>query len=392
MQHFFQPLKREPLYVQPSHSVDPFANHIVSYYDGGAFPDLEASDLVMFGILEDRGAVGNSGCKDAARHIRHKMYSLASPVDGVAMIDLGDLIPGKELTDTYSAVTHVVSSLIGRGKTIIVLGGSQDITFAVYQAYAAIGRVINITAVDPAFDLAEGDAVNSHNYLRHIINQQPNYLFHFTNLSYQSYFVGNAYLRLMEELRFSAYSLAEVQQDIMTAEPLLRNADVVTVDIGCVRQSDAPANAFPSPHGLYGEQLCQLHRFAGMSDKNSLLHISELNPVYDHDEQTAHLISHALWFYVQGFYARMGDYPVPDSENYKTYKVQVSELDNPICFYKSKRSDRWWMAVGCDDEEKRQLYGSQHLVPCSYRDYERAMHDELPPLWLQYYHWLNDEM
>jgi hypothetical protein len=47
----------------------------------------------------------------------------------------------------------------------------------------------------------------------------------------------------------------------------VRYSDVVAVDISAVRQGDAPANANPSPHGLYGEQLCQVARFAGMSDK-----------------------------------------------------------------------------------------------------------------------------
>ncbi|KWW29295.1 MAG: arginase family hydrolase [bacterium P3] len=392
MKQYFEPIELSSLHLDPEKGMDYLSNHIDAYFDGGGFPDLQQSRLVMFAVPEDRAAVHNKGCAEAARHVRAKLYALASPADDVHVADLGNLIPGTTLSDTYTALAHVASELLAQGKTIVVLGGSQDLTFALYQAYARQSHIINIAAVDSRFDLGDGDDITSRNYMKHIIMQKPNYLFHFTNVGFQTYFVGPHYVELMNELHFQSYRLGAVQGDMVTAEPVMRNADMVSVDMSAVRQSDAPAHGDTSPHGFYGEQLCQIFRFAGMSDKTSSLLLSELNPFYDRDEQSAHLAAHALWYFIEGFYGRKSDFPYRDKQNYKRYSVHVRDFDTPILFYKSKKSDRWWMEVPCEDAERREHYGPHLLIPCVYADYERAMQNELPDTWMLYYHWINDEM
>ena len=392
MKQYFNPIDIAPFHLPIEKGMDYLSDHIDAYLVDGEFPDLTASQLVLLGVPEDRAAVRNKGCADAARHIRAKLYALAAPCDETHIADLGDLIPGATPSDTYAALAHVTSELLAMGKTLLVLGGGQDLTFALYQGYAQQSRIINIASVDARFDLGDGEEVTSRNYMKHIIMQKPNYLFHHTNVAFQTYFVGPHYVDLMNELHFQSYRLGQIQGDLMAAEPVMRNADLVSVDMSAVRQSDAPAHGDASPHGLYGEQLCQMFRYAGMSDKTSTLLLSELNPVYDRDEQSAHVAAHALWYFIEGFYARKSDFPYRDKQNYKRYSVQLKDFSAPILFYKSKKSDRWWMEVPCDDEERRVHYGQHLLIPCTYKDYERAMENEVPELWLLYYHWINDEM
>ena len=43
--------------------------------------------------------------------------------------------PGASLHDTYAALKTVVAELVGCGKTVIILGGSHDLTLAQYEAY-----------------------------------------------------------------------------------------------------------------------------------------------------------------------------------------------------------------------------------------------------------------
>ena len=392
MKQFFSPIDLSSLRILADNSIDSLANHIDTYTVDGDFPDLGSAKLVLIGAPEDRVAVHNKGCASAASHIRAKLYALVSPCDEARICDLGDLVPGATPSDTYVALSHVVSEMLALDKTLIIMGGSQDLSYAVYQGYALQSRVLNIASVDSRFDIGDGDEITSRNYMKHIVMQRTNYLFQFTNLAYQTYFVGSHFIDLMKDLRFLAYRVGEIQQNLDKAEPVMRNADFVSVDMGAVRQSDAPANGNPSPHGLYGEQLCQLMRFAGMSDKTSTLLFSELNPVYDRDGQTAHLAAHALWFFIEGFYGRKQDFPYRDKQSYKRFSVQVNGLDNPILFYKSKKSDRWWMEVPCDDEERRNHYGSQLLIPCTYSEYESAMRNEIPEAWMLHYHWVNDPM
>ena len=111
-----------------------------------------------------------------------------------------------------------------------------------------------------------------------IILHQPNYLFNYTNIGYQTYFVDQDAVRLMKKMFFDTYRLGFVNRNIEEMEPMVRNADMLSFDISSIRQSDAPGCANATPNGFYGEQACQIMRFAGMSDKLTSLGIYEYDP------------------------------------------------------------------------------------------------------------------
>ena len=363
---------------------------IDAYTTAGSMPDWKKAQLVLLGVKEDRASVDGHGSAPAPDFIRRKLYRLAKPHEDLHLVDLGNISAGVSVEDTYFAVIEVLQQLLEDGRTVIVLGGSDDLVFPIYKAYEVLGRVINIASVDARFNLDGGDTINSSNYLQHIILQQPNYLFDYVNLGYQTYFVGHEMIQLMEELKFSTRRLGELQSNLEVAEPMVRYSDVVAVDVSAVRQSDAPAAACPSPHGLYGEQLCQLARYAGMSDKTTCFGLFEMVPAHDRDEQTAHMLAQAVWFFIEGFCYRMGDFPSREPQAFKRFSVQLGDSGMEIVFFKSLKSDRWWMEVPCDDNERRQRYLSHTLIPCSYADYRHAMDEnEVPPLWWHYYNRLN---
>ena len=389
LNNYFEPIDTA---VVDYHSMEfrpMLGDSITAYTTEGDFPDWQRARLVLLGIKEDRASVDGNGSAPAPDFIRRKLYRLAKPHEELEMVDLGNISAGVEVRDTYFAVIEALQQLLEDGRTVVVLGGSDDLVFPIYKAYEVLGRVINIASVDARFNLEGGDTINSANYLQHIILQQPNYLFDYVNLGYQTYFVGQEMVHLMEELKFSTLRLGEMQSNLELAEPMIRYSDVVAVDVSAVRQSDAPAAAAPSPHGLYGEQLCQLARYAGMSDKTTCFGLFEMVPSRDHDEQTAHMLAHAIWFFIEGFCYRMGDFPSRDRQAFKRFSVQMSDSNMEIVFYKSLKSDRWWMEVPCEDSERKERYLGHTLIPCSYSDYEHAMDNEIPPLWWHYYNRLN---
>ncbi|MBP9991767.1 MAG: formimidoylglutamase [Bacteroidales bacterium] len=382
---FFDPIDLQKIGFTSNPFLPTLGDCIKCHTEQNGFPDINPNSLAIVGIDENRGSCDNKSCENAADKIRHYLYALAQPMSGINVLDLGNLKRGNTLEDTYIALTEVVSLLLEQNVTMLLLGGTQDLTFPVYKGYETVGRVMNICAIDSRFDIGGEAEINSHNYVKHIVMQQPNYLFNFTNIGYQTYFVGAEYVKLMDELNFDAFRVGAIQNNMESAEPLLRNADLVSVDISAVRQSDAPGNANPSPHGFYGEQLCQLARFAGMSDKVSSMLFSEYNPTYDRDGQTAHMMAHAAWYFIEGFFCRMGDYPYRDKPNYRRYTVELQSHGMELIFYKSKKSDRWWIEVPCDNDERKERYERHLLVPCNYSDYERAMENEIPELWWKYY-------
>ena len=388
---YLSPINPDELGYYPSTYATTIGSKIIAHTPATGFPDIPTGKLVLLGVEEDRGAEQNAGCGAAPNEIRHYLYQLALPTEQTEIVDLGNIILGQTTDDTYYALAEVVKEVVTRGNTLILLGGSQDLTFAVYKGYELMNRIMNITTIDARFDLEDNDQTTSRTWLRNIIMQTPNYLFFHANIGYQTYFVGQNYVQLMDDLKFDAYRLGEVQSDMDRAEALIRNADMLSVDLCAVRQSDAPAHGAPSPHGLYGEQLCQMMRYAGMSDKTRCIGIFEANPLYDNHGQTLHAIAQGLWYFIEGFYNRQHDNPLTDPASCRHYLVSLEDLGLEIDFYKGKHSDRWWMRVPCHNSELQEVYSSHLMLPCTYADYQQCMQGDVPTLWWRYYQRLNSQ-
>lgn len=389
LQRYLSPIDPDSLGYHPSEYAAILGSRVQCHTPASGFPGIPQHSLVLLGVGEDRGAERNAGCADAPNEIRRYLYQLALPNPQVQLTDLGNLIIGQTTEDTYYALSEVVEAVLRAGSTLILLGGSQDLTFAVYKGYERFNRIMNITAIDSRFDMEENDEITSRTWLRNIVMQNPNYLFFNSNLGYQTYYVGSDYIQLMDDLKFDAYRLGEVQYDMPRAETLIRNTDLLSVDIGAIRQSDAPGNGYPSPHGFYGEQYCQMMRFAGVSDKTSCVGIFEVNPHFDNRGQTAHMVAQGLWYFVEGYYNRREDNPLAHPDNCLHFIVTAEKEGIDVDFYKSRLSDRWWVRVPCNNPEMQQIYSNQQMLPCTYADYQQAMTGELPPLWWKYFQRMN---
>lgn len=355
---------------------------IEKYISEENFPEYAGYDIAIIGVEEDRGSVRNDGCGMAPDIIREKLYQLKPGRYPYKIIDLGNLRIGESLTDSYAAVSEILFELLKSGILPVILGGSQDITYAQYVAYQKLEETVNIVAVDSSFDLGTTDEpTNANSYLGKIVLHEPNFLFNFSNIGYQTYFTGYEQIELMDRLFFDAYRLGQVQSDLEEVEPIVRNADILSFDISAVRQSDAPGNCNSTPNGFYGEEACRIVRYAGMSDKLSSFGIYEINPLFDNHDQTSHLAAQMIWYLFDGYYNRKKDVPLKSKTNFVKYRVPIKKDDQEIVFYKSNVSDRWWMEVPFSNNKVR--YQRHHLIPCSYKDYETALREEMPDRWWQ---------
>lgn len=357
---------------------------IATHRESG-LPSFEDADVVLIGVPEDKNASGNFGSSKAPNLIRQHLFRLMNRTPSMKIVDAGNIIPGQTAQDTYIALSQILADFIQSKIFPVIIGGSNDLAYANYLAYEKAEHIINIASVDSRFDIGSPDSVmSSQTYLNQIIMRQPNYLFNYTNIGYQSYFVDNEMISLMNQLFFDSYRVGMIRNDIEETEPLLRNADMLSIDISAVKQSDAPANEFSSPNGLTGEEICRICRYAGMSDKLTSAGFYEVNPLIDLNEQTSKLAAQMIWFLIEGISLRKHDYPQQDSEDYSKFHVFSKKLDRKILFYKSKISGRWWMEVPCPIKKDDRI-SRHYLVACSYKDYQIAMKDELPDRWWQTY-------
>lgn len=345
------------------------------------FPDWKNSKLVVVGVQEDRLSGNNKGSAKGPDEVRRYLYNLFPPQSKIEICDLGNILPGERIEDTHYALKSVVSTLVRNNVIPVILGGSQDLTFANFSAYEKLEQTINVLSVDRIFDLSrQQDSFHSEAYLNKIILHEPNYLFNYSNIGYQSYFLSESELELMEKLYFDTYRLGAFRNNTAATEPIVRNADMVSFDMSAIRQSDAPGSAMSGPNGFYGEEACQICRYAGMSDKLTSIGFYEFNPRFDQNGQTAHLLAQMIWCFIEGFYNRKKDFPFRDETKYFKYQVVIKDFEHEMVFYKSKVSDRWWMSVPYP-ESKRARFERHHLVPCAYEDYQLACSEEVPDLW-----------
>jgi len=377
IQDFLSPIKESivaHLVLQSSLS---FGNKTSIHTLEEGFPDLENVQIAIFGVQEDRNSQDNFGCGEDLHLIRRKLYELFPGNWHTNIADLGNVLKGNSVTDTYFAVSEIITYLLKNNIIPVIIGGGQDITYVNYRAYDSLEQTVNITAVDSRFDLGNlEDDLTSQSYLSKVIMQEPNNLFNYCNVGYQTYFNSQEEIQLLDNLFFDAYRLGEAKI-LENIEPAFRNADIVSIDIGSVRQSEAPANNNASPNGFYGEEICAISRYAGISDKVSSFGIYEFNSKHDTNNQTAHLIAQMIWYFIEGVNFRVKDYPFTTKENYQKFTVLLED-DDPLTFYKSNKTGRWWIEIKILSDNK---YKRHALIPCTYKDYVDATKQVIPERW-----------
>ncbi len=386
---FFTPVDLSRVAPGEGYKPSQLGQKITTYTE--RFPDLEDDkpDLVIFGVQDDRNAVGNPGCALGPDYVREKLYRLHQGAYNTKIYDLGNIKQGATVNDTYFALKTVINTLVKQDIVAVILGGGQDLTYAQYLAYEDMEQKVDLTVIDSHFDLDEqaemedDDATDSKSYLNKIFLYEPNYLFNFSNLGYQTYFISQESLRVMDNLFFDVHRLGELMGNIAITEPVIRNANIISFDMGAIRSSDAMGNANATPNGFYGEEACQMCRYAGFNDKLSSIGFYEFNPAYDSNGQTATLLAEMIWYFIDGFYNRKKDFPLQPKSQYLVYKTTLKHEEHEIVFVKSKKSDRWWMQVPYPTNGS--LNERYHLVPCRYEDYTTAIDGDMPDLWWRTY-------
>lgn len=342
--------------------------------------EIEEFRLAIVGVLEDRSSTDNHGCGLAPNAIRKELYQLYVHFDLPAFIDLGNIKAGFSVKDTQVALKELMIELHSKKIAVIILGGGHDLTYAQYQSYSNSLHHTDLVVIDEKIDMEKSDEVTSDSFLWHIVNHEPNFLNSVTHLGHQMFYTSPENIDILETLDYDVIRLGEMKKDIFEMEPFVRHADLLSFDISALRSADAPANAVTSPNGLSGEEACQLIRFAGLSNKTTSFGLYELNTYFDQNKQGVKQASQMVWYFIEGFSNRRDDdYPAEQNQNFVKYVVSIHEGQYDIAFWKSLYSNKWWMEL----PEVRT--GVPRYVPCSYKEYQQAMQDELPDRWMKAY-------
>ena len=332
------------------------------------FPDLDEADIVLVGCAEQRGAALLHQTA-APFAIRTEFYNLYHWHTDIKMADIGDVKIGKANSDTYAAMKMVLHELMEAGKTVIILGGSHDLTLAQYHAFADDKKAIDAIGVDALIDINLESPFRADNFLMELLTAEPNYMRHYNHIAFQSYFVHPRMLETMDKLRFDCFRVGTVKEHIEEMEPVIRNCSLLSFDISAIANAFAPAN-HTTPNGLNGEEACTLMQYAGMSPNMQSIGIYNYRPERDVEHLTAKQISQMLWYFMDGFSRNKRDAKIEERESFNEFHTALAEVDT--IFLQSKKTGRWWMQLP-----------DKQFIACSYKDYVVASNNELPERWLR---------
>lgn len=380
LNHYFDPIE---VAVSKKDYIDPKSQLVSSikiHTRNNKITSIEGHDIVIIGVIDNKAEQ-----KDNIINIRESLYSLSSFSKHPKIYDLGDVKQGKTENDLLIGLRDVIIELVTLNITPVIIGSAEIITYSNYLAYLKINKKINLVSIDSKIPISENKENKYKSALWKILIEENESLFSFTNIGYQVHFVSPEILKYLLDQQHFTYRLGYIRNNIKDAEPIFRDADMIGLNISAVKQSDAFGQINSSPNGYYAEEICQLAKYAGMSYKLSSFGIYDYISNNDINYQTANLIAQIIWYFIDGYNNRISEYPLENEGNYKKFMVNLDSFEYELVFYKSKKTQRWWIEVPSFESRTTKNF----LISCTYDDYLKAGKGDVPERWLKYYQKIN---
>ncbi len=329
-------------------------------------------DVAIVGVPVDNGML-KGGSASAPDKIRKELYRLPFMNTNLRIVDFGNLKPAKSRKTSMLALRDVVAYFNETGAVTIVIGGSQDLTVGICEAFEN-EKYLSLAVADAFLDVKKGTEVfNSSNFLTRIFKRMPN-LFQFSLIGYQSHLVTPVLFSKTKGVGQNI-RLGRLREQFSEAEPALRNSDIFSFDLGAVKYAEAPGNKRINPNGLRSEEACQLAKYAGMGEHLNVFGLFETDFSKDKTGVTQKLCAEIIWYFLEGVSVRQKNKMAVEGK--RTYRVEVKDLSRPLVFYKEESTGRWWYEI-------KSISGEKIILACSEAEYKQASENEIPELWLRY--------
>lgn len=375
LQIFFDPLSPE---LVPVHEPASLGANCAPFVED--FPNWLGADLVLLGLSDLRGFAQPETAQGGADAIRRALYRLSwSPGSGT-LADLGNLRSGETLADTYTRLAEVLSILHEFGKTVVILGGSQEATLAQVKASPAAqqepGAYLGVFDARLDMGLGMGQA-HEGNWLS-FLGAEPNlHLFGLTVAGFQTFFCDSTHLVELANRQTDLIRLGLLKDDLAQVEVLARQSQVLSLDLSVVKGTEAPGQAQPSPFGLSAEEAVQIGWYAGHSPVLNSLGLYNYHPALDPQGHTATLLATLVWYMLEAASRRLDKAPSAENELYQIFHTLVDE-NQTLTFWQHRQRQHWWLEVGYGPEGTPPWYLPSRLV-----EYQEASLGQVPDRWLR---------
>jgi arginase family enzyme len=381
----FQPISHD--IVPEEFNREQLGSSIQAFTAKSGFPDNEdkrAPDFVLMGANLYGFLPPENKSVHVPDSVRRHLYGLfTGTFRHVHIADWGNIRSSDDAQDNKHKVVEALRLALEQRSIPILLGGGQELTALNYSAYKELKRYFNLLGFDPKADLdinAGADSFSEH--LNPIVFDADGYLFNYGLVGYQNYLVAPSIVETMDRLFFELLRLGDVRQNPEIAEPIIRDADCISLDMGSIKASDAPAVLHPEPNGFRAEEICKMARYCGMNKKLSSFGLYNISPTQV-CERTSRLAAEIIWHVLDGYYNRVEESADFSSSQFLRYDVSSPEMAFDIRFYKNRLTGRWWISLPLNEEGEIKYGFREYIVPCSEQDYLEALQGEIPERWLK---------
>lgn len=278
----------------------------------------EDFNVVLIGFPYDEGTIrnrGRAGSSSGPDEIRRALYKLtltkSSALTNIRtrMFDAGNIKKKMKLEESLAILERIVSSLLKAGHTPIVIGGSNDLSYADFRGcHAAFGRcgAINIDSHLDVRDYSKG--INSGTPYRMLIESGILSGKDFVEYGIQEFVNSRVHFSFANTNGVSVYTLTQIRshknpesfmEAYRSASKETENV-YISMDIDSVRSSDAPGVSASTPTGLTAEEILECAYLAGTEPKTAMIDVCEFNPKFDVDGRTAKLAAMIIANFLAG--------------------------------------------------------------------------------------------
>lgn len=274
--------------------------------------------VAILGMPSDDGVRRNGGRPGACfgpSAIRRWLYRFTVGPEGQGPFpelvrqtrDLGNLELAGDLSRNQQELGKRVSELLAGGVVPIILGGGHETSFGHFLGYVDVDRDVEILNWDAHPDvrpLKKGKP-HSGSPFRQAILHKSGRCRRYTVAGLLPHSVASAHLEFLDQQGCQRLWSASLSPERVEAlYDSMKGPCLVTFDLDAVDQAYAPGVSAPACAGLNPSTWLHAAHLAGRSACISSFDIVELNPLFDHDNQTARLAALTVWHFLKGLSER----------------------------------------------------------------------------------------
>ena len=279
----------------------------------------EKPRCAIIGFPTDEGVRRNRGRPGAAAapfEIRSHLYKLTPPAEQFTDFnrligktrDLGNVPVTVNLEAGQDDLGDVVAELLEEGILPIILGGGHETAYGHFLGYAkneSKVSVLNLDAHPDVRPLNDGEA-HSGSPFRQALMHKSLCCEKYMVAGLQQHSVAGEHLDFIDKYE-GRYLFREETDADAVSEMLDGHGSIqlmVTFDMDAVDQAYAPGVSAPNANGLHPNLWLKAAYLAGRHETVTSFDLSEMNPEFDRDGQTARLAALTVWNFLLGFSQR----------------------------------------------------------------------------------------